>query len=137
MYLMLLTTVRLERKNDVEQHEECEHERLDESDEELEADERKHEAWDEQERGEHGQDDLAAPDVAPDSERQGEDAEQLAEEFDRADEDEHDDTDEGSLFERGDVDPAREVAEPVLLDAGPLVPDESGQGETEIRVVVG
>src|SRR5678816_3393269 len=105
---VLLTTVRLERKDDVEQHEEREHECLDEADEELETDEWKHEAGNEQERREDGENDLAAPDVAPESERQRKDAEQLAKELDRTDEDEHDDADERSLFERGEVDPTRE-----------------------------
>src|SRR6185503_19203793 len=134
---VLLTTMRLKRKDDVEKHKEREHERLDESDEQLESDERKHEARNEQQRGKDGENDLAAPDVAPESERQRKDAEQLAEEFDRTDEDEHHDADERPLLERGEVDPAREVAEPVLLDARPLVPDESRQGEAEVGVVVG
>src|SRR5258705_9160951 len=133
---VLLTTVRLERKDDVEQHEEREHERLDESDEQLEGNEDIREAGNEQQGRENGENDLATPDVAPESERQREDAEELAEEFDRTDEDEHDDADERSLFERREVEPAREVAEPVLLDAGPLVPDEARQGEAEVGVVV-
>ena len=84
MRLVLFTTVRLERKDDVEEHEEREYERLDEADEELEGDEREDEARYEQERGEDGKHDLAAPDVAPESEGEREDPEQLAEELDRA-----------------------------------------------------
>src|SRR3981081_4693844 len=134
---VLLTTVRLERKDDVEQHEEREHERLDESDEQLEGSEQKHGAGNEQERRQNGENDLAAPDVAPESERQLNDAEELAEEFDRTDEHEHDHADEWSLLERREVDPTREVAEPVLLDAGPLVPDEARKGEAAGGVIVG
>src|ERR1700716_2196870 len=63
MGLVLLATVRFERQDDVEQHEEREHERLDEPDEELESDEREHEARNEQEGGQDGKNDLAAPDV--------------------------------------------------------------------------
>src|SRR2546427_10720928 len=137
MRRVLFPTVRLERKDDVEEHEEREDERLDEADEQLKADEWKDEARDEEQRGQHRQHDLAAPDVAPEPERQGEDPEQLAEEFDRADEDEHHDADERALLERRKVDPACEVAQAVLLDAGPLVPDEAGEREAEAGAVVG
>src|SRR6266545_372659 len=137
MGLVRLTAVRLERQDDVEQHEEREYEGLDEADEQLEPDERKHEARDEQQRGKNGEHDLAAPDVAPESERQRQDPEQLAEELDRPDEDEHHDADQWPLFERREVDPAGEVAEPVLLDPGPLIPDKAGEREAEVGVVVG
>src|SRR3990170_5285132 len=128
--LVLFATVRLERKDDVEEHEEREHERLDEADEQLEPHEREHEARQEEERREHGEHDLAAPHVAPETKRQRENSEQLAEELDRADEDEHHGTNEGSLLERGEVDPAREVRPAVLADACRLIPDESGEGES-------
>src|SRR5512141_2137994 len=110
MGLVLLTTVRLERKDDVQEHEEREYERLDESDEQLEPDERKHEAGNEEQRGKDGEHDLAAPDVAPETKGQREDAEELAEELDGTDEDEHHHADERPLFERRDVDPTSEVA---------------------------
>src|SRR5688572_10504963 len=126
MCLVLLTTVRLERKDDVEEDEEREYERLDEADEELEPHEGKHEARQEQKRGEHGEHDLAAPDIAPESKGQREDAKELAEELDYADED-HDEANERPFFERREVEPAREVRRAVLPDAGRLVPDEARQ----------
>src|SRR5882672_3687908 len=137
MGLVLFPTVRFQRKDDVEQHEEREYERLDEADEELERDEWQHEAWDEQERGQHREHDLAAPDVAPKAQCQREDSEKLAEQFDRSDEDEHHTADERSFLERREVDPTSEVAKAVLPNTGGLVPDESGKRETEVGVVVG
>src|SRR5687767_3500307 len=136
MLRVLFTTMRLERKDDVKEYKEREHERLDEADEQLEPHEREHEARQEEERGEHGKHDLAAPHIAPKTKREREDPEQLAEELDRSDEDEHHRTNEGSLLERGEVDPAREVRPAVLTDAGRLIPDEPGEGETEVGVVV-
>src|SRR3990170_1327754 len=130
MRLVLLTTVRFQRKDDVKEDEEREYECLDEADEQLEPDEREHETRQEQKRGEHGEHDLAAPDIAPESKGQGEDAKELAEELDDADED-HDEANERSFLERREVDPAREVRQAVLPDARGLVPDEAGQGETE------
>src|SRR6266850_1185963 len=134
--LFVLSTVRLERKDDVEEHEEREHERLNEADEQLEPEEREHEARYEEQRGKHGQHDLAAPDVAPETERQGEDAEELREELDESDEDHHH-SDERAVPEAREVDPTREIADAVLADARGLVPDESGEREAEVGVVVG
>src|SRR5687768_13416269 len=122
MRFVLFTTVRLKRKDDVEEHEEREHECLDEADEQLEPDEWEHEARQEQQRREHSENDLAAPHVAPEPERQCEDAEQLAEKLDDADED-HDDTYENAFVERREVEPPREVREAVLPDASGLIPD--------------
>src|SRR5688500_18309133 len=135
MRLVLFTTVRFERQDDVEEHKEREYERLDEADEQLEPHERKHEARQEEERREHGEHDLAAPHVAPESERQCEDAEELAEELDDADEN-HDDTHEHALVEGREVEPPREVRKAVLPNARGLVPDEAGEGETKVGVVV-
>src|SRR5687768_2719324 len=135
MRLVLLTTMRFERKDDVEEHKEREYERLDEADEQLEPHERKHEARQEEERREHGEHDLAAPHVAPESERQCEDAEELAEELDDADED-HDDAHEHALVERREIEPPREVRKSVLPDARRLIPDEPGEGESKVGVIV-
>src|SRR5688572_14764461 len=135
MRLVLFTTVRFERQDDVEEHKEREYERLDEADEQLEPHERKHEARQEEERREHGEHDLAAPHVAPESERQREDAEELAEELDDADKD-HDDAHEHSLVERREVEPPREVRNAVLPDAGRLIPDEASEGQSEVGVIV-
>src|SRR5687768_13338275 len=135
MRLVLLTTMRFERKDDVEEHQEREYERLDKADEQLESHRNEREARQEEERREHGEHDLAAPHVAPESERQCEDAEELAEELDDADED-HDDTHEHALVERREVEPPREIRKAVLPNARRLIPDEAGERETEVGVVV-
>ena len=80
--------------------------------------------------------DLAAPDVAPESKGQREDAEELAEELDDADNDHHA-AHEHAFAESGEVEPAGEVADSVLPDARGLVPDEAGQRESEVGVVIG
>src|SRR6266850_1123510 len=129
--------MRFERKDDVQEHEEREDERLNETYEQLKTDEGENEARHEQQFGEDGQDDLPAPDVPPKSKREREDPEELARELDRADEDEHDTAHERTLFERREVDPAGEITDPVLTNAGRLVPGEARQRETEIGVVVG
>src|SRR5438552_10846573 len=54
MRRVLLAAVRLEREDDVEEHEEREYECLDEADEQLESDEWEHEARNEEQRGQHG-----------------------------------------------------------------------------------
>src|SRR5438874_3147635 len=133
---VLLLAVRLERKDDVEENEEREDERLNEADEKLEPDERKHQARNEEQRREHREHDLAAPDVAPKTKGEREDPEELREELDDPDDDHHA-ADENTLAERREVEPAREVGEAVLADAGCLVPDEPGQGHRQIGVVVG
>src|SRR6266850_74600 len=118
--------MRFERKDDVQEHEEREDERLNETYEQLKTDEGENEARHEQQCGEDGQDDLPAPDVPPKSKREREDPEELARELDRADEDEHDTAHEWTLFERREVDPAGEITDPVLARAAGLT-HEVGQ----------
>src|SRR2546426_6644521 len=133
---VLLAAVRLKRKDDVQEHQEREHECLNEPDEKLQADEGEREARDEEKRGENRKHDLPAPDVPPESKGQREDAEELAEELDDPDED-HDTADEGTVPETGEVEPAREVPDPVLAYASGLIPGKAGQSHAEVGVVVG
>src|SRR5207247_2896577 len=128
--------VRFKRKDDVEENEEREHECLDEPDEELQPDEREGEARDKEQSGEHREHDLAAPDVSPESKGKRQDAEELAEELDDADED-HDDPDERTFPEAGEIEPANEVTETVLAYPGGLIPGEPGECHAEVGVVVG
>ena len=86
---VLLPAVRFERKDDVQEHEEREHERLNEADEELEADERQDQTGNEQQSGEDSENDLAALDVPPESQGEREYPKELTEELDDANEDHH------------------------------------------------
>src|SRR5438093_1827399 len=132
--------VRFDREDDVHEHEDGEQQSLDEPDQELEPDEGECERGDDEERRHHGDRDLAAEDVAPETERQREHAEELGEELDRADDDHdraHHELHRAGLTEPAEVEEAAEVAEAVLADALPLVDDERGHRKTRIDVVVG
>src|SRR5258708_6799044 len=125
-----------DREHEVHEHQEGEHEALHQPDEHLEPDEREREPRHEEQRAHDGEHDLAAEDVAPETERQREHPEDLAEELDEPDKDE-DGADERTVLEAAEVEPPLQVAEAEVAEALALVRDPRHERHRERDVVVG